>query len=1710
MSSKSAMNGIRPLPPEFSGGERKKRNYKLLVDPALKKGSVKVYRYEGVVPGQEGLPPVQVWDPRSRLAMLWAKPEVADLPIPKFKIDNNYVGVPPPVEVTITNLNDNINKSFLDDLLKKCGNVEESYVYYHPATQKHLGLARVTFTSVKAARNCVERLNKSSVMGNILGVFFDPFSKECLRMYQELISGCPRTVFQIEPEKRRQPPSFDPRCRNNEQRSSNERGLQGRGGRTKTQAAFSGMGGDHLTPHSSERSYGSESGFYSGGTSDRCYSVQSECSGYPSDHSTPLSTESGNLLQHGNLVAPPPASSFVPHGMRQLVPPQWEINPTHMVKPSSWGRNTFGHPGTEWSMSSLHFQSRKNSQVTPPNTPQSLPPKQSPARESLDSRIELLLKQTEGKAPGFLALGGLGSPSLESEQKDISSKTISSQLMEKKTSLPISLGNENPPLHSSVSNDAPVPPDYSPLPPLPENDEKPPPPPDDDDDGDNFEVLSTPPSPFLSSAMYYKWAQITKDIESDKSTSYFVGDTSYLPENSILEPSSALRNLTLSNVDPFMKDPRTCAYNQDSKASDEQEANGGIGEDLDSTPVRDERPEPPSPSDNDNQDKDEEDDDDRMSLSSLSSGGEKLEVNPHLPPDNAPSNSAIGFPQAPVGAGPFAMYNGNQMSATSALPHPCMPRGPPPEPYPNHPMYPSEHVQMMARMGIWRPGMGSGMYGSNHRPNFPRPPHYGEPESGLGPGQPGYIVRNSYPGPRPNIRPQMMPNSLPPYPPNVPPHHFPGNRCYRPPIQGNYGGHMPPYPPPAPYQHQLPPRPCPPEDPNAPTVQGVLEAVVQELKQIMKKDLCKKTVESSGFKSFEQWWDEHETKSKSTKLEGNGINLSLEKSDLEEKPKQEISTWSTLFDSTGNESGFGFGLDSMGLGRSLRAAIPKMPSFKRKRKLPSPPPLDDEDSKKPDESDGEQEQKLSDSESDITSRRKEPSLFPSTEEEPSTQESESEKADTESESEESSAEEESSSVASDSDSDYEEQSQSESEQDEEKFTDTEMSQSEVDATDDEISKIKKALHVSEESRETSLVQDNGEEAVSQVEIQKYFHETDGQEAEEEELKENVCQEAEKKEIEEKVTEQISEKVTEILPKPTVESSSSPSSESDEEAFDTSSTTDVTDKEVPKHGFTVLPKSEDHKAENNKDILEKDNKGLEMSKKDISSSSERVPSPYKASTREVEASEALVALATGFTEFSSPDRSTSESVSGLSSEKLEPVSRTSQNDSSLVEELEPTVVVNGVVHHKEIGKDKDILSPEKAKDFLSKADIKLVKDESPEEDGLSTHLIYEHSYCMPQSELQASRTTSTLESVIDSVARGFTAPHPIQDHEYTRVRTPSPPLMSKVRSKQKQKEKSLKPKQLKMLPPDIVDSTEDEMKSFFSKRDLVEEMNILYEFLKTGIDAEDVQYLKRSYDALLQDDIQGYWLSDTHWVDHPPTNIPSPPKKKREEGTRVHATGCARTEGYYKMDQKEKAVQKRCLDLMNPAMDVETQDPFSKARVAAQSTREARSNQRRLLTSLGEVDVTKSDLLKFNQLKFRKKQLKFARSRIHDWGLFALEPIAADEMVIEYVGQMVRKEVAELREKKYTELGIGSSYLFRVDQEIIDATKCGNLARFINHSCNPNCYAKIITVEGQKKIVIYSKQPINVNEEITYDYKFPIEEEKIPCDCGAPQCRGYLN
>ncbi|KAG2126600.1 hypothetical protein DEU56DRAFT_539512 [Suillus clintonianus] len=238
--------------------------------------------------------------------------------------------------------------------------------------------------------------------------------------------------------------------------------------------------------------------------------------------------------------------------------------------------------------------------------------------------------------------------------------------------------------------------------------------------------------------------------------------------------------------------------------------------------------------------------------------------------------------------------------------------------------------------------------------------------------------------------------------------------------------------------------------------------------------------------------------------------------------------------------------------------------------------------------------------------------------------------------------------------------------------------------------------------------------------------------------------------------------------------------------------------------------------------------------------------------------------------------------------------------------------------------------------------------------------------------------------------------------------------------------------------------------------------------------------------------------------------------------RKHLTGSARTEGYYKISHAEKSayVAQYALRSTNVESVAPTEAPAqpvtssrsnrATARRRAQGLEEINQVQRAVALSKGETAAAELSI-KFNQLQTRKKHLRFARSPIHDWGLYAMERIARGEMVIEYVGEIIRAQVADKREKVYERQGIGSSYLFRIDEDlVVDATKKGNLGRLINHSCDPNCTAKIITINGEKKIVIYAKQDIELGDEITYDYHFPIEQDKIPCLCGSAKCRGYLN
>ncbi|CAG8587252.1 4396_t:CDS:2 [Ambispora gerdemannii] len=209
----------------------------------------------------------------------------------------------------------------------------------------------------------------------------------------------------------------------------------------------------------------------------------------------------------------------------------------------------------------------------------------------------------------------------------------------------------------------------------------------------------------------------------------------------------------------------------------------------------------------------------------------------------------------------------------------------------------------------------------------------------------------------------------------------------------------------------------------------------------------------------------------------------------------------------------------------------------------------------------------------------------------------------------------------------------------------------------------------------------------------------------------------------------------------------------------------------------------------------------------------------------------------------------------------------------------------------------------------------------------------------------------------------------------------------------------------------------------------------------------------------------------------------------------NSTGCARTEGFKRISEDQKL--RNMINNTKKSMTTNSSSSSPSLPLISPPTvtsRENRMKNRGILanmqqynreTAKGDVD----DVMRFNQMKGRTKQLKFAKSSIHSMGLFTKERIDANDMVIEYIGEVIRQSVADHRERRYARDGVRGSYMFRIDDDtVIDATKKGNIARFINHSCSPNCTAKIITHDGKKKIVIYAKRDIQAGEEITYDYK----------------------
>ena len=142
-----------------------------------------------------------------------------------------------------------------------------------------------------------------------------------------------------------------------------------------------------------------------------------------------------------------------------------------------------------------------------------------------------------------------------------------------------------------------------------------------------------------------------------------------------------------------------------------------------------------------------------------------------------------------------------------------------------------------------------------------------------------------------------------------------------------------------------------------------------------------------------------------------------------------------------------------------------------------------------------------------------------------------------------------------------------------------------------------------------------------------------------------------------------------------------------------------------------------------------------------------------------------------------------------------------------------------------------------------------------------------------------------------------------------------------------------------------------------------------------------------------------------------------------------------------------------------------------------------------------------------------------RSPIHGNGVFATAPIARGEEIIEYKGKLLTPDEADAL---YGDGGeTGHTFLFTLNEKyVIDANQRGNTARWINHSCAPNCRAVVEeSASGdprRDKVMIEAIRNIKPGDELTYDYGIVLEvphtarlKKLWRCLCGSPKCTGTL-
>ena len=147
-------------------------------------------------------------------------------------------------------------------------------------------------------------------------------------------------------------------------------------------------------------------------------------------------------------------------------------------------------------------------------------------------------------------------------------------------------------------------------------------------------------------------------------------------------------------------------------------------------------------------------------------------------------------------------------------------------------------------------------------------------------------------------------------------------------------------------------------------------------------------------------------------------------------------------------------------------------------------------------------------------------------------------------------------------------------------------------------------------------------------------------------------------------------------------------------------------------------------------------------------------------------------------------------------------------------------------------------------------------------------------------------------------------------------------------------------------------------------------------------------------------------------------------------------------------------------------------------------------------------------------RFKKRQYVLSKpfkTESAGWGLRALNDVKKGQFVIEYVGELIDEEECQRRLKSAADNNQTNFYFLTIDKDtIIDAGPKGNLARFMNHSCQPNCETQKWMVNGATRVGLFAVNDIPAGTELTFNYNLDCRgNEKTRCVCGQPNCSGFI-